>query len=944
METTMKNTSRYLAAALLLVLAACAPTPETDSTLEIAYEKYELENGLDVVLHVDRSDPIAAVAMTFHVGSAREVEGRTGFAHLFEHLFFLDSENLGPGGLDQLMARVGSSTNGSTSNDRTNYFEVVPNDALEKALWAESDKLGFFINTVSESVVAKEKQVVKNEKRQSVDNRPYGHTNYVIDKALYPEEHPYNWQVIGSLADLDAATLADVKEFHRKWYGPNNATLAIAGDIDVEQTKAWIEKYFGSIAAREMPEVEIPEAPALEESIRLSHEDNYARVPELRLTWPTVPNFHPDSYALDVLADLLTNGKQTPFYKVLVEEDELAPSATARAGNNELAGQFTLRVRTYADIDLDDALAGVEKAFARFEQGIPDSELERVKAQYETGFYGGVTSALGKAFQLAHYNIFAPSPGYFSEVLEQTLAVGAEDVMRVYETYIKDQPHIATSFVPLGEGELALENSTTAQVVIEPIVQGAEAAFTVERGTEITPPTGALDRSVEPPFGEAPTLTAPAVARESLANGLEIFLIETHETPLVTFEIALRGGHLLESRDKPGVANLLAQTMTEGTANKTPDELEQAIDLLGSTIEVEAGSQSLVIGGATLARNYDATMALVEEILLEPRWDAERFELARERVRNQLQQRSANPTAIATDVFQKLLYGDHILAQNAAGSAETIDSITLEDLQAYYQSAVVSNLAAFHIAGAVSMEQVQASLAGIGERWQPGEVEFPAAPVPDDQRAGLYFVDVPGAAQSRLMIGRLALAETDPDFYPANVLNYRLGGGGFASDLMQVLREGKGYTYGIGSFFRGTQYPGPFAISSGVRSNVTLESLELIKDIVERHGPEFDEEDLAVTQGFLIKNNAGAFETLNSKLGILSAMSSYGFDADYVLQREAIVREMTIERIRELADAYLDPQQMIWLIVGDAATQQPRLSALGLGEPIALDRNGQTTQ
>jgi zinc protease len=914
------------------------------SDLSINYEKYELDNGLDVILHVDRSDPVAAVAMTFHVGSAREVQGRTGFAHVFEHLFFLDSENLGPGGLDRLMTRIGSSTNGSTSNDRTNYFEVVPNDAVEKALWAESDKLGFFINTVTESVVAKEKQVVKNEKRQGVDNQPYGHTSFVIGRALYPTTHPYNWQVIGSLADLDAASLADVLDFHRKWYGPNNATLVVAGDIDVAQTKAWIEKYFGDIPARPMPDVERPAPVALASNLRLFHEDNFARLPELRLVWPTVPIYHEDSYALGILAELLTEGKQTPFYTVIVEEEELAPDAVSFSDHMELAGEFTLRIRTYAGIDLDAALEGVEKAFARFEEGIPPSELERVKAQYETQFYGGISSVIGKAFQLAQYNIFAPTPGYFQEDLERTLAVTAEDVMRVYETYIKDRPRVATSFVPRGSGELALERSQRAEVVVEPIVQGAEAEFTVQRGTAKTPATGPLDRSIEPPLGEPPTLSAPAVAGDTLANRLKVLVIEDREIPLVQFELRLRGGHLLEDPAKPGVANLLAQTMTEGTRTKTPDELEQAIDLLGSTITVSSVAESFVVRGRALARNFGPTMELVEEILLEPRWDQERFQLARQRVRNTLRQRSANPNALAGDVFRKLIYGEHILAQNPLGDLDVIDEITLADLQAYYEAALVPTVAAFHAVGAVSFDDVTASLAGLSARWQGGDVTFPEPPSWDNRRAGLYFLDVPGAAQSRLMIGRLALAAADPNFYPATVMNFRLGGGGFASDLTQVLREGKGYTYGIGSGFSGTEFPGPFTISSGVRSNVTLESLELIKDIMERHGPEFDAEDLAATKSFLIKNNARAFETLGSKLGMLADMSAYGFPPDYVLQREAIVQNMTIERIRELADRHIDPATMVWLVVGDARTQRRRLRSLGLGNPIVIDREGERTQ
>ena len=926
---------RPLVVPTFLFAAACG-----GPGLDVAYDKYELDNGLDVILHVDRSDPVAAVAMTFHVGSAREVRGRTGFAHLFEHLFFLDSENLGPGGLDKLMTRIGSSTNGSTTTDRTNYFEVVPIDGLEKTIWAEADKLGFFINTVSESVVDKERQVVKNEKRQSVDNNPYGHTSYVVDKALYPEGHPYGWQVIGSLEDLDAARLDDVKEFHRKWYGPNNATLVVSGDIDVERTKAWIEKYFGDIPSRPMPEIEPPGPVTLAATKRLHHEDNFARVPQLSLVWPTVPLYHPDAYALDVLGQLLAGSKESPFYEVIVKEEEVAPSVSAFSGNAELAGEFTLRVSSYAGIDLDTVLTAVHKAFARFEEGISASEMEKIQAQFETRFYNGLSGVLGKAFQLAAYNLFAPTPGYFQEDLDRLLGVTEADVMRVYESYIKDRPHIATSFVPLGAMELALAESERAQVVIEPIVQGAEEAFTVRRGTEITPSASELDRSVEPPFGEPPTLTTPTVSRDTLSNGLEALLIEDREIPLVRFEIQLRGGALLDDPDKVGVANLLAQTMTEGTKDRTPEELEAAIDLLGSSISVSAGQESFTISGSSLARNYAETMALAEEILLEPRWDEERFALAKQRVMNTLRQLMGSPSILATFAFQKLLYGDHPLARISVGELATIDDIAIADLRAYYERAIVPSVAAFHAAGAVSMREVMASLEGVANRWEGGEVTFPDPPTWSSERAGLYFLDVPNAPQSRLAIGRLALAETDPEFYAATVMNFRLGGGGFASDLTQVLREGKGYTYGVSSAFSGTTFAGPFQISSGVRANVTLESLELIKDLMERHGPEFDDEDLGATKGFLLKSNARAFESLGAKLGMLSDISAYGFPDDYLLKREEIVRDMTIERIRELAAKYLAPSEMVWLVVGDARTQRGRLAALGLGDPIPVNSDG----
>ena len=937
----MMRAFRGSLASLTLLLAACATAGENaPDGLSISFERYQLENGLDVVLHVDRSDPLAAVAMTFHVGSAREVPGKTGFAHLFEHLFFLDSENLGPGGLDRLMTRVGSSTNGSTSRDRTNYFEVVPVDGLEKALWAEADKLGFFINTVSESVVAKEKQVVKNEKRQGVDNNPYGHTNFVLDQALYPEGHPYRWQVIGSLEDLESATLADAKEFHTRWYGPNNATLVIAGDIDVERTKAWIQKYFGEIPSRALPDVAAPPAVSLTGNALLFHEDNFARLPQLTVAWPTVPIYHPDSYALAVLAAILTDGKTTPFYEVLVEEEELAPFARAFNGSQELAGRFTLQIRAFAETDLDDVHAAVERAFARFEEeGVPPEELARVKAGTETAFYRGLSSALGKAFQLAQYTIFADSPGFVEEDLRRTLAVTTDDVLRVYDTYLRDRPFVATSFVPRAQPELALEGSRRAEVVEEQIVPGAESQFSVQRGEDRSP-TGSFDRTVEPPFGSAPSLRAPDVWRETLANGVQVLGIEDREIPLVQFELRLRGGLLVEDAERVGVANLLAETMTAGTASRTPEELEQAIDMLGASINVSAGRESFVISGSTLARTYAETMGLVEEILLEPRFDQDEFNLARQRVRNALRQRASNPGAVAGDVFGTLLYGEHVLANNPLGAVETVETIEIEHLREYYATALAPGIAAFHVAGSVAPTDVMASLAGLSERWSGQAPQFPSPPAWEGARAGLYFVDVPDAKQSVLRVDYLALPENDPEFYPATVMNFRLGGGGFASDLTQVLREGKGYTYGIGSSFQGSDLPGPFSIGSSVRSNVTYESLDLVKGIVERHGPDFDEEDLEATKSFLLRTNARAFETLSAKLNVLRGMSAYGFPADWVLQREEVVRNMTIEEIQRLAANYLDPAAMVWLVVGDARTQRDALGALGLGQPTELDRMG----
>lgn len=446
---------------ILFIATLIISCSSNSNTFVVEYEKMTLANGLEVIFHTDESDPVVAVALTFHVGSSRELEGKTGFAHLFEHLLFLESENLGKGGLDKMSSRIGGSgANGFTSRDRTNYFQTVPNDALEKMIWAEADKLGFFINTVTDQVVDKEKQVVKNEKRQRVDNAPYGHVAYVVDKNLYPETHPYNWQVIGSLEDLQNATLQDVKDFYNRWYVPNNATLVIAGDFDVDQAKEWVKKYFDEIPRGEEIEA-LPKVDAvLEESKKLYYEDNFARVPELRMVWPGVHQYHADSYPLQILAQLLSSGKKAPYTKVLVEDEKLTSNVSMFSRNSELAGEIQLLTRAYAGTDLNEVEDAFQKAFELFEEeGIKDSDLNRIKAGIETSFYNGLSSVLGKAFQLAEYNIFASDPGFINQDIQNTLAVTKEDVMRVYEKYLKGKPAVITSFVPRGQANLALEGS-----------------------------------------------------------------------------------------------------------------------------------------------------------------------------------------------------------------------------------------------------------------------------------------------------------------------------------------------------------------------------------------------------------------------------------------------------------------------------------------------------
>jgi zinc protease len=878
--------------------------------------------------------------LTAHVGSAREKTGRTGFAHLFEHLLFLESENLGKGGLDKMTALIGGSgANGSTNRDRTNYLQTVPKDALEKMLWAEADKLGWFINTVTEPVLAKEKQVVKNEKRQSYDNNPYGHTSYVIDKNLYPTDHPYNWQVIGSLDDLQNAQLADVKEFFRRWYVPNNVTLVVAGDFDRAQAKKWVEKYFSEIKRGEAVKP-LPKRPGtVKETVKLYHEDNFARLPELNMAWVTVEQYHPDSYPLTVLSQYLSRGKKAPFYQVLVEDKKLAPNVSIFNRESELAGQMHLSVRAFADKDLDEVSKAINEAFAKFEkEGISEKDLNRIKAGQETQFYNSLSSVLGKGVQLAQYNIFANDPGFIEKDIKNILAVTPADVMRVYQKYIKNKNYVATSFVPKGKLELALEGSKKAEVVEEKIVQGAEESVdpNVNATYERTPST--FDRSVEPPYGPAPEVKIPPIWENKLSNGLRVYGIENREVPLVQFEIVIDGGQLLEDINKVGVANLMARMMTQGTLRKTPQELEEAIQQLGATINVVAGAEDVRIVVNTLARNYEPTLALVEEILLQPRWDAKEFDLVKQSTISQIRQQEANPNAIAQNNFNLLIYGENnIRSRNILGTIESVNAITLDDLKAFYNKNISPSVARMHVVGALGKASITKPLNGINKNWKSKKVEIPPYKTPPPPtKSKIYFYDVPDAKQSVIRFGYPALAQIDKDFYPATIMNYILGGGGFASQLTQQLREGEGYTYGINSNFSGTNSPGAFTIASGVRTNVTLESAQLIKSILQDYPKNYSENDLETTKSFLIKSNARAFETAGAKLDMLENISKYGWKYDYVKDREQIVKGITVEQIRALSKKYLNTDKMIWLIVGDAKTQLPRLKELGFGDPILI--------
>jgi zinc protease len=922
---------------IIMVISACKKTPETDK-LKLNYEKYVMSNGLQVILHTDHSDPMISYAIMYHVGSSREIPGKTGFAHLFEHLLFGGSENVATGTFDKVIEGAGGSNNGFTTRDITTYYEMFPKNALEKVLWLESDRMGFFINSVTQRSLAIQQNVVQNEKRQGVDNSPYGFTDYVISKNLYPASHPYNWEVIGEMEDLKSATLDDVKSYYEHFYGPNNATLVLAGDFNSDSVKLMINKYFGEIKSHGEVASRSAMPVSLDKTIKLFHEDNFANVPEINLVWPASLAYQKDAYALDFLAKILADGKKAPLYKVLVKEKKLTSRTSAYNNSGELAGEFTITVRANEGKTLKEIEEAVSEAFNRFEkEGITEKDVERIKASSEKGFYDGLTSVYGKSIQLAFYNTFLNDPGYIEKDIENIKAVTLNDVKMVYEKYIKGKPHVVTSFVPRGKPEMIAENSVPAGVKEENINEASQVEIAKTGDDKIVKTASSIDRTIEPPAAKEPEVNIPEIWKATLANGIQVYGIQNKELPLVNLSLVINGGVYQDKIALPGVAGMVASVLPQGTKNRTPEELEEDIELLGSSINVNAGREEISMNASTLSRNFEKTLSLMKEILLEPRWDSAEFAMALTRTKNRIIQSEAQPRSVAGQFFFKLLYGtDHIFGYSTMGTRESIDKIKMDDLKAWYEKNFSPSVTKIQVAGNVSKEQVLAALKPLETEWKAKEVVLNNYPVPPDpEKSQIYFVDIPGSRQSVIYIGYLALSRDNPDYVRTDFINYRLGGA-FTSILNQILREEKGFTYGASSSFQEMKVKAPFVAATSVRSDATFESIKIFKDEMEKYRNGISEGDLQFIKNCMILSNALRFETNESLVGMLSTMSKYGLADDYIKKEETIIKNITLEEHKAITDKYIVPDRMYYVIVGDAATQMKPLEKIGFGKPILV--------
>ena len=912
-------------------------TQNKETGLSIPSEKFTLPNGLTVVLNVDKSDPIAALAIYYHVGSSREVPGKTGFAHLFEHMMFQKSENVGEDQFFKNIQNAGGILNGSTNQDRTNYFEVIPKNALEMAIWMESDRMGYLTNTVTKTSLANQQNVVQNEKRESVDNAAYGFNQEIITKNLFPKGHPYSWTVIGEMEDLTSATVEDVKAFHKKFYAPNNATLVISGDINKEDVKALVIKYFGEIPSGTNIEKRGAMPVSLSSTARLYHEDNFAKAPQLTMVFPSVERYSKDSYALNFLGDLLAGTKKSPLYVELVKEKKLTSRVMARNGSQELTGSFSITVTANPGVNLTDVEKDIFEGFEKFEkEGFTNEDLTRIKAGYETRFYNSFASVQGKAFQFAEYTMNTGDPEYYKKDLAAIQSVTMEDVKAVFNKYIKGKNFVETSLVPKGQINLIAEGSRNSGIVEEDVTKAAEVKADSTKEEPIVKTPAKLDRSVMPKIGPDPEVTIPTPWKASLSDGMKIWGIVQNELPLIQYSIVIDGGHMLDKTEKAGVANLVAAMLNEGTKNKTPEQLEDAIGLLGASIRVSSGNEDITVEVSSMSKNFEKTLALVQEILLEPRWDSEAFALAKSRIVNNLKRNAASPDYLASSTLNKLMFGDNILSIDATGTETSVNAITIDDLKEYYAKYFSPSISRFLIVGDIDQIKVKSALADLNKNWKPKEVVIPAIKVPGPpEKAQIYFVDVPGAKQSVISIGAPSLPRTNPDFYSATIANYKLGGS-FNGIFNLILREEKGFTYGARSNFNGAKNYGTFIATSRVRTNSTLESVTIFKTEMEKYRKNIPQEYIDFTKSSLLKNNALRFETLGNLLSMLNTMTSFNLPVDFIKQEESFIKGLTVEKQLELANKYIDPAKMYYVVVGDAKTQLDDLEKVGLGKPVLV--------
>jgi zinc protease len=931
MDVLRRNSLIAFVAILPTFLTSTAAAADrTPQIPDLKVEKYTLPNGLDVIMLEDHSTPVVGVNLWYKVGSKNEKTGRTGFAHLFEHLMFQGSEHhdkeyFGP------IEKLGAQINGSTNTDRTNYFETLPSNALELALWLESDRMGFLLPALTQQKLDNQRDVVKNERRQRVDNVPYGQSMEKMLAAMYPPDHPYHHSVIGSMADLSAASRDDVSAFFRNYYTPNNASLAIVGDFKPAEAKQLVEKYFGPIpSGPAVPKLK-PSIPKLEESKHLTMTDRVS-LARVQLAWPTVERGHADEIPLDVLASVLGQlPKENRLYRTLVFDKQLAVQAAAMSRASELAGTFDVMITARPDGKLDELVKIADEQIEKLKKDGPTAEeVAKAQSEVESGLVFSLQSATRLADFLNGNNVQHGDPKSYVDEMKKLFAVTPEDVKRVANAYL------AGNRVRLDVNP-GPPTPRPAEAVVDRSGQRPAAAPSVVAIKD------SFDRSKMPAVGPNPAFAPPPVVRRKLSNGLEVLIAERHQLPIVSLRLVARGGDNIVPTGKEGLAGLSASLLTEGTETRDALKLAGELSEIGASLNASGGQETTSLLLTTLTKHEAKALDLFVDVLLHPAFPEKDLERLRKQTLAALLRRRDSAGGIAAVVFPKILYGDgHPYGRQ--DSPASVKGLSRDDIVRLYKKIFLPNNAALIVAGDVTPEGIVAKLEEGLKDWKPGEapeVKYPTPPAPP-KNVVVYLVDKPAAAQSVISMGKVGLPRSTPDYFPLVVMNGALGGQ-FSSRINLNLREDKGYSYGARSSFDFLEGPGPFEAGGSVQTAVTKEALvELFKEITDINGVRpLTAAELAFAKDRLVKGFPSRFETTLGQTAALSELFIYHLPDDYFTTYQSKIEAVTKDEADRVAQKYLDPEEMTVLVVGDRKVVEPKLKELPYAQDLrVLDPEG----
>jgi zinc protease len=898
-----------------------------DKLPPIKYKEFTLKNGLRVILHEDKSTPVVAVNLWYHVGSKNEAVGRTGFAHLFEHMMFQGSKNYVDGyrGVDEL----GGNVNGTTDQDRTYYYEVVPSNFLERVLYLEADRMGNLLDAMSQEKLDNQRDVVKNERRQRVDNVPYGTMNERIGDIMYPAGHPYHWSVIGSMEDLSAASLDDVKGFFRQYYAPNNAVLVLAGDYDEKQAKEWIEKYFGPIVKGADITRPTPAQPKLDAEIRKTYEENVP-LPRIAMVWPSTPQYAPDEAALDILSSILSTGRGSRLQSALVYGKETAQQVGAFNSTSEIAGLFQITAFAKPGKSLDEIEKDINAEIERLKKEPPTAEeMARALNIRESSAIFGLQTVLGKGSQLGSYAGYLNKTDYFQTDLDRYRKVTPADVVRVANQYLTAN-RLVMSYIP-GKGTMAKTNPDANKPTSTATKKKDDALIAKQ------------DASL-PKGGPDPKFTLPAIEKTKLSNGMNVWIVKQNELPIVSMNLVLNAGGTFDAADKSGAASFTATMLNQGTKTRSAIDIANQLQAIGASVNAGAGWDSSNVSMQTLTKNLDQALDIFADVTVNPSFPASELETLRRRAIVGFLQRKSNPTAVADVVYNRVLYGEQPYGRQLSGDEKSVKALTRDDLANFYNANYRPNGSTLIVVGDVDKKTLIPKLEKAFAGWKSGDAStMTAAKVGGETmmaKPGIYLVDKPGAAQSSVSIGQVGVDRSNPDYYALQVMNSILGGGGTAR-LFMNLREDKGYTYGAYSRFVFRRGAGPFSASGEIQTVSTKEGVvEFMKELNGIRGARpVTPTELDVNKQSIIRRFPSGFETVGQISAQLSNLLVYGLPDTYFNDFIGKVNAVTIDDVNRVANKYLDPSKMAIVIVGDRKVVEPGLKELGYPITI-LDTEG----